>query len=243
MNVYLYQNNTEKILKNAYIGEVWTPTSNTLLYMEFNNNLNDSSWKWVSISWSGIWYEDIWNKKCVKLTSLTGEITWPWNLMAPVWTWDFAVSFYIKPVTSNNVPSVFQSCNTASPRNWCFMFMWFNPSNFTKDRVAFYVNDSNKSTTSVTCTSLVWSWHHFLFTRYNWVCYWYIDGVSVLTPYSDSTSFLNVWYQWILNRAWSNDQKWQNTWCCMSELIVEKQWWDSSKAIQYFDITKSNYWL
>lgn len=239
----------QKELKNWFIWEYVeprTPWANTLLYMEFNDNLSDSSGKGVSITWSWIGYETIGTKKCVKLTSTSWEITWPWNLMSPVGTWDFAVSFWIKPVTSNNEPCVFQACNTASPRDWCFMFMWFNSSGVTADRVLFWVEESSrtqKATTSVTCTSLIGTWHHFLFTRKDGVCYWFIDGTSVLTPYSNSITLANVGYQRILNRASNAYQCWQNTWACMSELIVEKQWWTERKIQNYYNSTKSNYWL
>lgn len=57
MNVYVWTNT----MKNAYIGDVWTPWSNTLAYYPLATGTKDYSWNgrdgtnnWVTFS-DGVW--------------------------------------------------------------------------------------------------------------------------------------------------------------------------------------------
>ena len=76
MNVYLYQNNTEKILKNAYIWEYmlpYTPTANTVFYYPLIDNQSDVTGNTTlsaTLTKENIWY---------KITNTTCEVNWSNN--------------------------------------------------------------------------------------------------------------------------------------------------------------------
>jgi len=76
MWVYLYPNNTETELKNAYIGEYVAPRepwANTVAYYKFDWNLNDSSGnnRNMALSRGSVTYWTIWNNKYVHFDSST----------------------------------------------------------------------------------------------------------------------------------------------------------------------------
>jgi hypothetical protein len=89
-------------------------------------------------------------------------------------------------------------------------------------------------------TTLVWSWHNIVATRISWINYLYIDNVLQWQK-SWWTSLSNFNSLRILNRVWW--QSWSNTWALMDELIVEKAWWTAQEISDYYNQTKSNYWL
>ena len=70
MNVYLYQNNTEKILKNDYIGEYIEETYTIASFSD-----STSSWTAKSVSIYKSWY---------KITKI--QIEWWWNIASNWWT-------------------------------------------------------------------------------------------------------------------------------------------------------------
>jgi hypothetical protein len=43
MGVYLYPSGTETELKNAYIGEYWSPNANTIAYFPFKDDILDQT--------------------------------------------------------------------------------------------------------------------------------------------------------------------------------------------------------
>ena len=234
----------QKELKNWFIWEYIeprTPWANTLLYMQFNDNLNDDSWNNNTMTGSWIGYETVsWNLKCVKTTSINWTITWPWNLMSSVWTWDFTITFYLNPVTSPQVPLMFGNRLETDPRPWVLMFMVFDGYNMS-NKVWFFTTTTHFSSTSA--SSLVGGWHLFTFTRVSGVCHGYIDWVEDFTSWSDWTDLTNVDSLIVLSRNNQSDQKRWSAGAKMSELIVEKQWWTATEVSNYYNKTKSNYWL
>ena len=167
MNVYLYQNNTEKILKNAYIGEYktysvdfTTATAASLQqdwFTTYGNLGLDSNWMYVS-SWDNA---ECWVYKAVDLTwcskftlkfysSLT---SWSWAGWPNLWIWAISWSSFTSPYSWLNFRSNNNSwyCgeqlfyensiiaqNTTAKSNW--------------DYTTTIVYDFSNSTVSVTTT-------------------------------------------------------------------------------------------
>ena len=220
----------------------WTPWADTLLYLKFNNNLNDDSGKGNTITWSWIGYTTLYgNVKCVELTSTTWWINWPWDLMSGIWTGDFVVSFWINPITSNNNPLMFANWYEWSPRPWVQMFMMYRNGWGLSNQVSYHMTQV-WHWSSISATSLSGTWHNLVFTRISWVCYWYIDWQEKFTSWSDSTDLSRVNILKILNRADFSEQKWNSTGVKMSELIVEEKWWSGQESLDYYNQTKWNYW-
>lgn len=230
MWVYIYKQEQE-----------WQPWENTLLYMEFNDNLDDETGN-NTMTGSWIDYEIIWNKKCVRLTSISGWISWPWNLMSSVGTWDFTTAFWFYPVGSSDWPVMFANAKSTSPRNWCQLFMCYDSRRWLNNQVSYHMTQT-WHWSSMSATSLNNSWHHFVFTRINGICYWYIDWQEAFTSWSDNSTLSDVNSLYILNRADQSDQQRDSAWVKMSELIVEKQWWTAEEITAYYNLTKSNYGL
>lgn len=228
----------EHELKNAYIGEFvpYTPNANTLLYLPFNWDLSNSQWK--SITWTWISYESTGINKSVNLTSTSGSITWPWNLMSSVWTGDYAVSLRVKPTNWGN-PLVFGNWYEGWTYPWVWLYFIFWTAFSVTNKVLASFEGSNKIASTMDATTLVWSWHNIVVTRRSWINYLYIDNV-LQWQISWWTSLANSNYLIILNR-WGTWQSWTNTWALMDELVVEKAWWSVNDISNYYNLTKSNF--
>jgi len=217
----------------------YTPNSNTLLYLPFDWNLNNDQWK--TITWSWIAYEDWWVNKVVKLTSTSGSITWPWNLMSSVWTWDFTVSFWIKPTNWGNAMA-FGNWYEANPYPSVDIFFLFWTAFWKSNKVINIFEASSWAykliASTMSASSLVWSWHHIVSVRKSWVVYFYIDNV-LQWQYSWSGTLANFNYLRILNREWW--QSWTNTWALMDELIVENKWWTATDVSNYYSVAQQFY--
>lgn len=232
----------EHELKNAYIGEYkeWKPWANTLLYLKFENNLNDSSWNNVSVSWAWISYGTIWDKYYVERTgSWDGTYIQPtasiWNVIG---TWDFCVSFYGYPIP-----------NTSTTYWWsCFFMNWYDGSNpFPWIYIEYWTgtwyprmwtNVENYDNPSLSANQ----WHHFCMTRRSGTIYCYIDGELKWTVAS-TRNLNNMDKFFLLNRSSFNWHARPTTWARMSEVIYEKQWWEETEIQTYYNQTKANYWL
>ena len=245
------------------IRPVWKPDPNrTLLYLKFDSNTNDSSWNNVSVSSAGVWYWTIWNKKYVEMTwtSSTTYIKPEQTLENQIGPWDFTVSFFIKPVSTNSwttngnwaLPFWFWY-DQSQPYEWIqiqfnyYGIAYSSPSipaisnkviirtwslNYSKPYIVFDTNFSD----------LVWSWHHILVTRINWVVYCYLDWWVEKKTFNYNGSFnCNRFY--ILNRDNYTWQAWSSAWARMSEVIFEKVWWTQQEVSNYYNQIKSNYWL
>ena len=233
-------------IKRIYVGEFlvyprpYTPNSNTLLYLPFDWNLNNNQWK--TITWSWIAYQKWWVNKVVNLTSTSGSITWPWNLMSSVWTGDYAVSLWVKPTNWGN-PLVFGNWYEWWTYPWAEIFFIFGTAFWVTNKVIALFEaptwTQKKITSSMSATSLVWSWHNIVLTRISGVVYLYIDNV-LQWQYSRWTSLANNNYLIILNR-WGSGQSWTNTWALMDELIVENKWWTATDVSNYYSVAQQFY--
>lgn len=219
----------------------WQPWENTLLYFEFEQNLNDSSWKWnnaTSSTW--IWYEEVWWQYVVKSTTSPSWISCNpsvWNIGTSDFYFGWRMNM-IKPW--NNVYStVFWIWHGWS--QWWVNHPW--PTIFaagSSDVLIFRTASNDEHNSSVSVTSLAWSWHYISFTRLNWVCTWYVDCIDVTGSRSSSREFANCDWSALFFRSgyWprSTGVKWD-------KLIFENQWRELSKIKDYYNSTKSLYWI
>ena len=229
----------EHELKNAYIWEVWTPWSNTLLYLPLENNTDDKSWNNVSVSSAWISYWTAWNKNYAQRT---GTASWTYitpstSILSSIGTWDFTVSFFVYPV---------------SPVSWQkAMIAWYRNQNdssypwiqilFTSDNKFFFqLNNSTQMTTSGTFSKN--QWHYITITRRSnsVVCYVNWQQTNSAGTSINLGSATN-WY--ILNRSNYTNQAWNETWARISEVIYEKAWWTQDYVVNYYNNIKANYWL
>ena len=240
MNVYLYQNNTEKILKNAYIGEVWTPWSNTLGYYTFDdqnvsqitdfsgNNRNLTWWTMPSYTLvSGSNYSGNYAGNYANVSSWVWQNHEYWYMNG-----DYTMLIWVKPTSTW---SCFINCldtNEGNSSHQISLIYWYNNWQFE------YYDDNAGSVKRVTIASWVTTntWYLICYTR-NWTSvktYQNWNASNTITWANTSrTKYLFMWS----SRSWDRF-KWV-IWDC----IIENRVRTAQEISHYYDITKANYWL
>lgn len=218
---------TEKVRPSWYI-----PWSNTLAYFPLENDTLDHSWNnrtlQESASWTAtkqsLWYlmngtpyvADIW--ATAKFISAWINVVTYWSsTVSLLWMWDWYFAYQFK-------------------ENWISTMWWqwghvkkvYSVSNWT-----FYRADNYYDTTS-------WVWYnmacwynnsHAVF-YINWEVYW--DTTYIPTPPSNSAFIIS-------NRFSSSSDN--SSSMIFSDVIIEDTLRDTTKYQDYYNSTKSNYWL
>lgn len=227
MGVYLYPSGTETELKNAYIWEPYPyePTEDTLFYYPFVKNQNDIVGN-TSISETGT-KESIWYKFSKSWTiSITNER----------WLWVRFVSFWLY---CNSLPSAY-----VYVLNTEYWFMQFLPSDPSNPKKFIYVMGTQSSPYSA-------SWYYSSantvdYTRWNHFAYGidsdntFIAAINWSVVWSGTTS----WTQYH-NSSYPTNLTWGNSTATMtfSDVIWEKKKWTSQWIADYYNKTKSIYWI
>ena len=223
----------ESSLKNAYIGEVWTPTSNTLAYYKFEWNLNDSSGNWHNLtnSWT-ISY----NTSPIAVNLSTSNYLYfnnsdTFNHDRTYNTWA-----YITARNNQNNSTVFLCQWTQGTNNmvYCALdYQW-------KLHFWFYGEDYYWTT-----TSSLNQWVNVCYTyEYSTKTYKaYINWVNNLNGTKTSQYSVASWnlYMWALaNNTWNTNYRIQ--WKIWTS-VLEKTLWNADKVLNYYNTFKANYWL
>lgn len=235
MNVYLYQNNTEKEVQNIYIGEYkeWTPWANTLWYYTFDDQnasqITDFSGNNRNLTWWSMpWYT------LVSGTNYAGNFTtgsWlaPTNTSYWAMDWNSTVLAWVKP-TGNG--SWYVSSYSGSWPNQFALIRWYRNWQFE------YFNQLGSTDLRTTIKSLV--------TLNNWYLIWYTKSWTSVKTYcnwvawwtlTDGTNSNNKKFHIWSSDGWDRFQ-WQ-----IGVLIVENRIWTADDFLNYYNQTKSNYWL
>jgi len=215
----------EKALKNAYIGYWWALNENTLLYMpmdwDVENKVDWNQWTW---SWTPTYYTlDSWIKAVHSNSS----------------------HYVLTPTVANNTPltvscwiyrNSWDSIVRADSRSWTRSF----------PQVGIGSNDR-------------WNvWFH-----YNWTWYWWEDTVAITWRQNIVWVFWPNWILWYVNckkiiessfnsYLWRTQQWWiwydqyvmNVPWdWYYSDLIIESKVRTAEQVANYYNSTKSKYWL
>jgi hypothetical protein len=225
------------------VDEHWQPWANTVAYYEFEQNLNDSSWNGNTATGTGIGYTLVDWQYVVTNTTSTWYINLPNWLGTNIWSGDFTLSFWVYPVTpwgTSDWVLLFWVSSSTTPYYWpniYFDYYW-------NKRVTFRLSKENSDRLDLLDIddSLIWAWHHFVMTRNSGVVSCYIDTTlkwtfnsSVTVPSSTETN--------VLFARWTDAQAWYNTWAKMDKAILESVWWTAEEVLDYYNYTKSNYWI
>ena len=229
-------------LKNAYIGEVWTPWSDTLLYLPLKNDTNDysnnhytitSSW---TISKGNIWYQfgSGWRSYLS-----TPSLTLDWKLS------DLTISFWHYYVSteqtwgSSIIVSKYIGSNT-SPRV-VFNTAYYRTNSVMDKSLTYMIwNTSNQLKQIKANTLSSWWWHNIICTLSQWTMKIYVDWLLdntltwAWTPKAVNTPI----YIWAYQG--SNDKYfvWE-----LSEVIIDNLEWSASDISKYYNWTKWDYWI
>ena len=240
-NIYIWANKVRPVTPAPW----WQPDpSRTLLYLKFNNNLNDDSGnnRTVTGNWFGYWV--IGNNYYVEKTATSYSSTYinpsPASMNTVIGSGDFTVSlfFFNKTHTSSSPMLFWEWQNSNPPFHWIYILA-------NGDETIWMYTTNNDFHANPQMVASFESWHHLVFTRISWVCYRYIDW-AFIDSYSNSIDFNT--YPWdtffLLNRSTYSWHSWANvTWWKISEVIFEKVWWSNDEVATYFSQQKANYWL
>ena len=232
MNVYI---GTRGELKNAYIGEYkgYTPWSNTVAYypLTSSSTIQDKSW----------------NNK---------TLTNVWNVA--FWTYAWVNCAYFNGTSNSQLYNTSISFS-AYPTQTVLVWMYITWTSSSVYQTIYHIWTTAK-------TGKLGSW----FKYWTWLCigswYWWYESIKSwningswhllvnVTNWTSSTQYLDwVLYQSLTNSL-SDTQTWLYIWWAQqntserlswyeSELIVENRAWIATEVSNYYNLTKSNYWL
>ena len=214
----------------------WKPSSSTLLYLPFTEDLNDYSWNnnnptsstnasittlnWVKCCYLNIWrivLPDIWS-----VFNSTFTVSWYINITGTVnnwydmilWAWwggsynAFGFSWYYKPGRNDF---------------WAWFYAW--------------------AEAKIDTTGYSWWWRNFTATfdankkltlYQNWV---EVASATASTPHISN----NTLYVWV-NTEVPNNSSWYS-YCYLWNIILENRAWSADEISTYYNWTKANYGL
>lgn len=221
---------TMKEVKNIYIGEYgWKPWENTVAYYPLKEDFNDHKWSWT-------------------LYNLTNN---GWSLTTLSWVQ--CAYFNLSSIASNSSPS-FWWIRTISH--------WINANSNSENSVIVWTGWSWWVNTTVFSSTLWWWTLPWCSNMYN---QWYStsDNISFNTWYYMVTTigdgYWKVYLNWVLKGTYSFSV-WNWTWIYLSrrwdwitsnsrydwylsEVIIEDKARTAQEISDYYNQTKSNYWL
>ena len=221
---------TQKELKNAYIWEYkwYIPTINTIAYYplksdvkDYTNNWHDGTITWTTTYWTigDFWYINFTWDNYVSATPMIPP-EWPFTISCylyyqnKAWAFVFQWSFWTA-----------QAWITISiyPNPYLQVWSWWR-----WDWNSIYMLDLN-------------TWYHVVLTYQNWTFTMYVNWNLVWTNNRTiATATPTDFHLW----RYDNRQYWiDNIWWRLSEVIIEKGARSIQKTQEYFNQTKSNYWL
>lgn len=199
----------------------WTPWANTLVYWEFNWNLNDSSGNNVTLTWTpygydtGIQGQALQSTNNVNLQSSLQE--------SQIFSWAFTIAFCANMQNANTLQRIFWVPGSSSwsldiqyefYNDFSWIQVYINPST----RIAFPMSQPN-----------VWEWKSLVLTG-DWVnqLELYIDGVKT-NPYSSyNTPFSYPSPNYPLYVTWRDGSN-----MLLDGVIIENKHWTQSDVDLY----------
>ena len=200
----------------------FNPWANTIAYFPFKDNILDQTWN---------------------LTLTHGTMTKA--------TVGYSVTGWAKATTNWAVYYMWGWCNVQTNDRYINICTCDNPEMGyyfshaeSKLNQACYVAYNSSFTTSTVSVS-IWtnSRHHYAISYENSKTNIYIDGVKKLEYSGIGYNFWNMAY---LFCSWYWENKWPGSWtgtAIISDYILESVWWTAQEIQDYYNLTKSNYWL
>ena len=229
MNVYVWTNT----MKNAYIGEYkgFVPWSNTLLYLPLESDIIDYSWKGVTVTNNGVSIDNnqaniwVWYFNWNWYLSIPKESNILWNI--------FTISWYGKVSGRPTYSAIFSTVNSSYwwltvQYEWTHLFASTATNNWDLIAVGNVFTKNNV-------------WENYVLVRNitNWELY--KNWVKVWSATSWNWNIVQNWNASHIGRNWASSQA-NITWY-LSNFIIESTAWSAEEISDYYNQTKSNYWL
>ena len=219
-----------------------SPWSNAIVYYKFNNNLVDSInnthplslTQWTAKYWT-IWIRKYFEFNGNTYLSATPMIPASWPFSISVWclwsakniSWNVWQAFYQQMNADSNGSG---SAISMYERTWTLRSRW----RWTWDLDTWYSLNIN-------------TWYNIIFTYTSWTLKIYVNWTLVSTQ-SRTINTVSPVYFWIWRRwEYSSWTAWADVlvanWGKVSEFIAYNKELSSSEISNYYNRTKSNYWL
>lgn len=216
----------------------WKPWANTVAYRKWENNTQDSSWKWVVLS--GTW-----------TSSFSSSIKKVWN-----YSWNNSgKSYYLQIPNTSKLSSSFTILtwiyftSWSSDRNRSIFADWdtsnlnFHIYQNASSRIIFDSGNGSSEGSVQWPTVSTWTWYHLVITRDGSTCKIYSNWAlySSRTTYSwkatsSSTPFL-------IGKRVTWDSSSNTFGWYLDETILENKARTADEIQNYYNLTKSNYGL
>ena len=224
-------------VKKIYVGNnlvrpVWKPNANTLAYYQFNWNLNDSSWNsrnlsmttWTfSYSTLASWAKYVQTNK----NAYSTELSLPFSQSAYTISFRLSYANWITNTTGCIVIDLHDGTKILRP------VLYWKSISLTNFRVM--------DTWLSYIPSVSNSWHQYTVTLdwSNTKLYvdWVLQWTASLPWMTASTTYFR------LNNAHGVSGTQYTSEDKLSELIFENKQWTATEVLNYYNQTKSNYWL
>ena len=208
------------------------PWANTLAYYKFDWNLNDSSTNWHNLSlytgsaayWTASWW---WTYVHFN------QNTWAnyWTLSWFNYDWNHTISLWLNPQT-----------NFGTSWNNC-LFELRESSSYAFVRFCANVAVSYWFSPAFTQALSVWIWYNMIYTRSWNSAKMYINWTLVNSWTAPITWRTNQTIRFRLNQIGdTNSSSYANN-AYYSDVIFESKEWSAQEVSDYYNQTKSNYWL
>lgn len=249
MSIYVWTSE----IKNVYVGTtpvkeifVWTtkvrpagytPTSNTVAYYPLNWDVKDYSWNWYNLTETPVSYDTLQSWIKVAYYSWRRQSWVPSGVGMSLYSQSLPKTYnvWIKGVQyQSNTIQIFYLLWSWSYRV-CDLYIQSNTVG------ASFWNGSWWNTATVSSSFA-------LNTRYN-----------VVVTYNNSTNIVSFYKNWTLiwsvNNGWYVNWSWYSWWTIwysqsntssasyLSNVILENKAWTAQEVSDYYNLTKSNYWL
>lgn len=208
----------------------WQPWANTLIYYPLTSDL-------VDVMWNGDTWTMAWT--CTFDTDTGVHVTWQnrnYIYGLSNWVWNkntFTVNVWIKYESYSSV--------------WYIAWYWASSTSWQSWNIALYGSYIQWMTASGSSTQ---NWTNLVAEDHNWHNIWCVgNGDGTYTWYCDGVS---VWTQntWTLNNVTELQLWWGGTYgsgrtCSwyVKDYIVETTCWTAQEISDYYDLTKSLYWI
>lgn len=212
----------------------WKPWANTLAYYPLEKD--GSSWIWwttLTMSWITFTTESTWKWYAVFNGTATGNGgKWAYVSVSDLW-YDMTFSFWSKTSWNDGNRWDYTRFRVGSYNRQQITSM-SNPNWYISARYNW-----NNNTTTNYAIPLDNVWHYYCITYWsNWIRI-YLDNIEVATSsYTSTDRYSWTMYIW---RTEDAGYYWFNWW--LSEFIIEKKARSDEERTNYYNQTKSNYWL
>lgn len=220
-------------LKNAYIGEYWSPNANTLLYLPLENNYNDVTGNHTITATGTV---SKWSIGYIFSNSYIGTAD------QFVWPTQATISLWLKQTSRTNNWNVATKFIPQTPYHFIGIKYWNSNNSWDSNtyiRPEYSVNNSTPNVLTNTTVQPLNSWLNVVVTHGSLGSFLYVNWVQIT---SDTiTNNLLTTSSWFYVWGIPNYSQYFNG--EISKVIYESVQRTAQEVTDYYNKTKSTYWL